>query len=324
MSVQYPVMLVVAVAVGLGLGAAYRWLQRQRTNALAAAGLSTDTQRWGGIRRHLPPLLFLTALTLLLLAVARPQATVPVPRAAGTVVLAFDVSNSMAAEDVEPNRLNAAQSAAVGFVQAQPDTVDIGVIAFNQGALTTHLPTNDHEETVAAINRLTVAGGTSLGQAIVASLAAIVGQSVSLPDPSSDPPPSDLGYWGSATIVLLSDGEDTGGPDAVAAAELAAAAGVHIETIGVGTIEGTTIEVDGYQVATSLNEDLLIQVAETTTGSYHRAEDAQALGAIYRSLELRITTEDELVELTGAVVGIAVLLLTIGGLLMINRFGRIL
>jgi len=324
MSFQYPVMLVVAVAVGLGLVAAYRWLQRQRTNALAAAGLSTDTQGWGGFRRHLPPLLFLTALTLLLLAVARPQATVPVPRAAGAVILAFDVSNSMAADDVEPSRLAAAQSAAVRFVKAQPDTVDIGVIAFNQGALTTHLPTNDREQTVAAINRLTLAGGTSLGQAIIASLAAIIGQSVSLPDPSSDAPPPDLGYWGSATIVLLSDGEDTGGPDALAAAEMAAMAGVHNETIGVGTIEGTTIEVDGYQVATSLNEDLLIQVAETTTGSYHRAQDAQSFGAIYQSLDLRITIADELVELTGGAVGIAVLLLAIGGLLMINWFGRIL
>lgn len=332
MSFQYPMMLVVAAAVGLVLVAAYRWLQRQRTSALKAAGLTTTSTpssaapkaNRGGLRRHVPPLLFLAALVLLLLAVARPQATVPVPRAAGTVILAFDVSNSMAATDIAPTRLAAAQSAAIGFVQAQPDTVDIGVVAFDQGALTTQLPTADHEGTIAAIKRLTVAGGTSLGQAILASLTVIVGQPVSLPDPSSDAPQADLGYWRSATIVLLSDGEDTGGPDAVAAAELAAAAGVHIETVGVGTVEGATVEVDGYQVATSLNEELLTQVAETTTGSYHRAEDAQALGAIYRSLDLRITIEDELVELTGAAVGVAVLLLTIGGLLMINWFGRIL
>ena len=104
--------------------------------------------------------------------------------------------------------------------------------------------------------------------------------------------------------MLLSDGEDTGGPDAVAAAELAAAAGVHIETVGVGTVEGTTIEVDGYQVATALNEELLTEVAATTTGSYHRA--ANARGARRRStesLDLRITIQDELVELTGAAVG---------------------
>jgi Ca-activated chloride channel family protein len=324
MSFQYPLLLAVAVAVGLGLAAAYHWLQRRRRAVLAAAGLTAAGPARSGLRRHLPPLLFLAALIVLLLGAARPQATVPVPRASGTVILAFDVSNSMAAKDIAPTRLAAAQSAAIGFVQAQPDTVDIGVVAFDQGALTTQLPTDDHEGTIAAINRLRVAGGTSLGQAILASLTAIVGKTATIPDPSSEAPPEDLGYWPSATIVLLSDGEDTGGPDAVAAAELAAAAGVHIETIGVGTVQGTTIEVDGFQVATALNEELLSQVAETTTGSYHRAEDAEALGAIYRTLDLRITTKDELLELTGVAVGIAVLLLTIGGLLMINWFGRIL
>ena len=320
MSFRYPVMVVVAVLGGLGLGAAYYWLQAQRAKALAAAGL---TATGAGLRRHLPPLLFLTALALLLLAVARPQATVPVPKATGTVILAFDVSNSMAAEDIAPSRLAAAQAAAVEFVRAQPSTVDIGVVAFGQGAQTTQLPTAEHEAAIAAINRLNVAGGTSLGQAILGSLTVIVGKSVGLPDPTGSTPPADLGYWGSATIVLLSDGEDTGGPDAVAAAELAAAAGVHIETIGVGTVEGATIEVDGYQVSTALNEELLTEVAETTSGSYHRAENAQALGAVYKSLDLRIHTENESIELTGAAVLVAVLLLTAGGLLMTNWFGRI-
>jgi Ca-activated chloride channel homolog len=323
MSFQYPAMVVVAAAAGLGLAAAYHWLQRQRTRALAAAGLTPANPRRAGLRRHLPPLLFLAAVTLLLLAVARPQATIPVPRSTGTVVLAFDVSNSMAAKDIAPSRLAAAKSAATGFVQAQPDTVDIGVIAFDQGALTTQLPSDDHQETLAAINRLAVAGGTSLGQAILASLTVIVGRTVSLPAAGSNEPPPDLGYWRSATIVLLSDGEDTGGPDAVAAAELAATAGVHIETIGIGTVEGTTVEVDGYQVATALNEDLLTEVAKATTGSYHRAEDARRLRDIYRSLDLRTTTKDELVELTGAAIGLAMLLLTAGGVLMTTWFGRI-
>jgi Ca-activated chloride channel family protein len=323
MSFQYPVMVALAVLVGAGLGLAYRWLHRQRSNALAAAGLRTAAAGWAGLRRHLPPMLFLAALTVLLFSAARPQATVPVPRAAGTVILAFDVSNSMAAKDIAPTRLAAAQAAAIDFVRSQPDTVDIGVIAFGQGPLTTKLPTDDHESTVAAIRRLQVAGGTSLGQAILGSLTAITGQPVTLPDPESSSPPPDLGYWGSATIVLLSDGEDTGGPDAVAAAELAASAGVHIETIGVGTVEGATIEVDGFQLATALNEELLAAVAEATNGSYHRAEDAQSLGSIYQSLDLRITTEDELVELTAAGVIIGMLLLTVGGILMINWFGRI-
>jgi Ca-activated chloride channel family protein len=324
MSFQYPVMIAVAAAACLGLVAAYWFLHRQRTRAIAAAGLSSATQGRARMRRHVPPLLFLTALTLLLLAVARPQTTLDIPRAAGTVILAFDVSNSMTATDVAPTRLAAAQAAATGFVRAQPDTVDIGVVAFDQGALTTHPPTKNHDEATAAINRLHAAGGTSLGQAILASLTTILGRPVALPSPSADAPPPNLGYWSSATIVLLSDGENTGGPDAVAAAELAAAAGVHIETVGVGTVAGTTIEVDGYQLVTALDEDLLTQIAETTAGSYHRAGDAKALDQIYRSLDLRITTKPELVELTGAAVGVAVLLLTIGGVLMITWFGRIL
>jgi Ca-activated chloride channel family protein len=323
-SFQYPWMVAVAFGGGLGLAVAYHLLHRQRTKVLVAAGLSGPTSGGARIRRHLPPLLFLAALTLLLLAVARPQATVRIPRATGTVILAFDVSNSMTATDAAPTRLAAAQAAATGFIRAQPDTVDVGVVAFDQGALATRAPTKNHDEAIAAIKRLRAAGGTSLGQAILASLTAIVGRPVGLPDPSSTASPPNLGYWGSATIVLLSDGEETGGPDAAAAAELAAAAGVHVETVGFGTVEGTTITVDGYQVATALNEDLLIQIAQTTAASYHQASDAKALEKIYRSLDLRITSKPEFLELTGVVVGIGVLLLTIGGMLMISWFGRLL
>jgi Ca-activated chloride channel homolog len=324
MSFRYPILVVVAAVVCLALVVAYRAQQRRRANALAAAGLRTAIPGRARIRQHIPPLLFLAALTVLLVAVARPEATVKVPRIAGTVVLAFDVSNSMTATDAPPTRLAAAQTAATRFIEAQPDSVDVGVVAFDQGALTTRKPTKNHDDAVAAIKRLHAAGGTSLGQAILASLTTIVGKQVTLPDPASNAPPPNLGYWGSATIVVLSDGEDTGGPDAVAAAELAANAGVHVDTIGFGTVDGTTIKVDGYQVATALNEDLLTQIAQTTAGSYHRAGDAQSLDRIYRSLDLRMTAKPELVELTGAAVAVAVLLLTIGGLLMINWFGRIL
>jgi Ca-activated chloride channel homolog len=321
MSFRYPEMIAVAVIVGLLLLAAYHWLQQQRSAALGRVAAGT---RWSRVRRHLPPMLFLVALMVLLAGAGRPQATVPVPRAAGTVILAFDVSNSMGADDVKPTRLGAAQAAAIGFVNAQPDTVDIGVVAFDQGALTTRQPSADHDAAVAAIKRLSVAGGTSLGQAILASLSTIVGHPVALPDPNADPTGPSLGYWGSATIVLLSDGEDTGGPDALAAAGLAADAGVHIETIGVGTVAGTTIKIDGFEVATALNEDLLTQIAQTTTGAYHRASDAQSLDTIYKSLDLRITAKPEFLELTGVFVIAAMLLLTIGGVLMITWFGRIL
>jgi Ca-activated chloride channel family protein len=324
MSFTYPWMLAVAAVVCAGLAFAYRSLNRRRTASLAAAGLTTGESRRARLRRQVPPVLFLVAIALLLVGAARPQATVKLPRTAGTVILAFDVSNSMTATDVTPSRLAAAQAAATRFVRAQPDSVDIGVVAFDQGALTSHAPSNNHDQAIGAIKQLHTAGGTSLGQAILASLTAIVGHTVSLPDPSGDTPPPNLGYWGSATIVLLSDGENTGGPDAVAAAQLASDAGVRIDTVGVGTATGTTIEVDGYQVATALNEDLLSQIAQTTAGSYHPAADAQALDTVYRSLDLRITTRSQSVELTAVAAGLGMLFLMIGGLLMISWYGRIL
>ncbi|GIF63663.1 hypothetical protein Ais01nite_16980 [Asanoa ishikariensis] len=318
MSVQHPVMVAVAVLVGAGCALALWRLHRERTRAYAAAGVTAQ----GGLRRYLPPLLFLTAVVFLLLAVARPQATLGVPRTSGTVILAFDVSNSMGADDIAPSRLAAAQAAATAFVEGQPDTVDIGVVAFSQGALTTHQPANRHVETVEAIKRLRVTGGTSLGQAILGSLTAIAGRPVALPEPPAPPP--DIGYHADATIVLLTDGEDTGGPDALQAAELAANAGVHIQTMGVGTVEGDTVDVDGYQISTSLDEDLLSQIAATTSGAYHRAQDAGALDAAYRDLDLRTTIEPQPIELTGSIVVLALLLLAAGALLTIRWFGRLL
>ncbi|MDG4825473.1 VWA domain-containing protein [Asanoa sp. WMMD1127] len=317
MSVEHPVLIAVAVLVGAACAVGLRRLHRERTRAYAAAGVTAR----GGLRRWLPPVLFLAAVVFLLLAVARPQVTLGVPRTSGTVMLAFDVSNSMGADDIAPNRLAAAQNAAIAFVEAQPDTVDIGVIAFSQGALSTHEPGNRHAETVDAIKRLRVTGGTSLGQAILGSLTAIVGRPVLLPEPPAPPP--DVGYHADATIVLLTDGEDTGGPDVLQAAELASNAGVHIQTVGVGTVEGSTVDIDGYQVATALNEDLLTQVATATGGAYHRAADAGALDAAYRDLDLRTTIEPRPVELTGPVVAFALLLLVAGAVLTIHWFGRI-
>jgi Ca-activated chloride channel family protein len=313
---------------------AYVLLQRRRAAALAAVGLAPTAglgltgarpagTRWAAVRRHLPYALILAALPLLLGALARPEATVSVPRVSGTVVVLVDASNSMLADDLEPSRLGAAQAAATSFVQAQPDTVDVGVVVFGQQALTTQEPSDDHDEAVAAIKRLKAGGGTSLGQAILAALTVIVGEPVQLPE-DPDAPPADLGYWGSATIVLFSDGENTGGPDLEGAAILAADAGVHIETVGVGTTRGATVEVDGFQVATALNEELLRGIAAATGGTYHPAGDAEALAESTRSIDLRVAFEPEPVELTAPLSGAAVLLLTIGAFLMIRWYGRLI
>jgi len=257
----------------------------------------------------------------LLVGLARPAAKLAVPRAAGTVLLAFDISNSMRADDVAPTRLGAAQAAATAFVEDQPDTVDVGVLVFGDQALLTQAPTGDHAAAAAAIGRLAASGGTSLGQAILVALGTITGKPVALPEDGAAP--ADLGYWPSATIVVFSDGQETGGPDAEAAAELAAAAGVRIQTVGVGTAKGATVEVDGFQLGTALDESLLTTVAQTTGGAYHPAGDAAALADTTKSIDLRLTTKKEPVELTAPFAGAALLLLMLGALLSIRWHGRI-
>ena len=321
MSFLYPYVLIVAVLISAGAVAAYISLQKRRAAALKAAGFGTLIG--GGLRRHLPYALLLAALPILLVGLARPQAQVAVPRVSGTVLLAFDISNSMAATDVAPSRLAAAQAAATAFVDEQPDTVDVGVLVFGDQALLTQAPTADHPAASAAIARVRPSGGTSLGQAILVGLSTITGKPVSLPAVGSTPDTSALGYWPSATMVVFSDGENTGGPDAEAAAELAAAAGVRIQTVGVGTAKGATVKVDGYQLNTALDESTLTTVAQVTGGAYHAAGDAGTLNDTTKSIDLRLTTKKEPLELTAPFAGAALLLLALGGLLGTRWHGRI-
>ncbi|NUR70488.1 MAG: VWA domain-containing protein [Hamadaea sp.] len=335
MTVMYPLLVVVAVLLAAGAITAYVVLARRRSAALRNAGLGAFAlAALSGRRRHLPYALFLAALPLLLLALARPTAEIKVPRVSGTVILVLDVSQSMTADDVKPSRLAATKSAAAGFAAAQPSTVDMGVVVFGPDGLATQAPTADHQAVLAAIDRASASGGTSLRQAILVALTAIVGKQVALPADGQAP---DLGYWGSATIVLFSDGEDTSGGGGggsggaggdttggvQTAADLAATAGVRIETVGIGTAQGAIVEADGYQVATALHEDVLTNLAATTGGSYHPASDADQLNQIHRSIDLRLTSRPETVELTGVLAVAALLLLTAGGLLMISWHGRI-
>jgi len=325
MTVFYPLMIVAAVVVTAAAVTAYVVLVKKRAQAMRRTNFSlTGPARRLALRRHLPYALMLAALPILLVGVARPQAQIKLPHIAGTVILAFDVSNSMGADDVKPSRLAAAQGAASSFVTAQPDTVDIGVVVFGQDGFATQKPTNDHSAALSAIKRMDIAGGTSLTQAILTALGAIVGHPVGLPDQDSqDQPQPDLGYWGSATIVLFSDGQDANADRAEQAAALASDAGVRIETVGIGTTKGTTVKVDGFQVATALNEELLTTIATTTGGSYHPAEDSAAINQIHKSIDLRLTAKAQPVELTALFAAAGLLLLVAGGLLMIRWHGRI-
>ena len=322
MSLADPVLL----AVGLLVAAALAWAAvaaaRRRAAALASAGVAPGGRaRLGGVW------FTIAGVAVLAVAVAGPAASVPVSRASGTVILAMDVSGSMAATDVTPSRLAAAKRAALSFIDAQPGSVDIGVVAFQQGGLEAALPTADHETTAAAIRRLRTGGGTSLGDAILASLSAITHKTVSVGRDGSTP---NIGYWPSATIVLFSDGQDQAGaasgpdPSLAAAAAVAEKAGVHIDTVGVGTTAGTTVEVDGYHLFTALDVAILTSISHTTGGTYHPASDASELNGIASSINLRLTVTHEPLPLAGAFIALALALLATGAVLTVARTGRVI
>jgi Ca-activated chloride channel family protein len=300
----------------------------QRAQELAEQGLVANpepTQKRARVRRHVPFALFAAALTLLIVGIARPMATVKTPRREGTVILAMDVSNSMRATDVKPSRIEAAKTAARAFVKAQPPAVRVGVVAFGDGAVLVQTPTNVHADVVKSIDRLTPEGGTSLGQALVASLSAIAGKPITLDVQAlaSDSAPVDIGFYGSATVVLMSDGEETSRPDPVWVAELASVAGVRVHTIGVGTDDGAVVQVDGFNVATALDRELLQEVAEVTNGSYHEGDDAEGLAAISETIDLRFKVVSEHTEVTGLFAAAGIVLLIVGALLSVLWFGRV-
>jgi Ca-activated chloride channel family protein len=325
-----PALLAVGLLVAAGLAWAAVAVTRRRAAALASAGIATaspgpgsgrgrDRARMGGVW------FTIAGVAGLAIAVAGPAASVPVSHASGTVILAMDVSGSMAATDVAPSRLGAAKQAALSFINAQPGTVDIGVVAFQQGGLEAALPTADRAATSAAVRRLTAGGGTSLGDAILASLSAITHKTVAIGRDGSAP---NIGYWPSATIVLFSDGQDeagaaSGGTGTGVAASVAEKAGVHVDTVGVGTTGGTTVEVDGYHLFTALNEAALKSISQATGGTYHPASDASELNGIASSINLRLTVTKEPLPLAGAFIALALALLAAGAVLTVTRTGRV-
>ncbi len=332
-----------AALVLLALIPAGAWLlgaldQRRRRRAAARGGL--DLGGGGANRRavlrRIPALLFLAGFAVLVVALARPQSVLSLPREEGTVILAIDVSGSMAATDLQPTRMEAAKAAAEAFVAQQPSSVVIGIVAFSDSGLAVQAPTNDQGAVLAAISRLAPERGTSLGEGILASLQAIALEesppatdyySLRSPSPSPSPTPTPTpvpaGSHTSAVVVLLTDGENNEAPDPAVAAQAAADRGIRIFTVGLGSPAGTTVNLDGFQVHTQLNEPLLQQIASVTDGAYYRAEDAQQLRSIYAGLDTRLVVEPEKIEITGLFAGAGVLLLAAGGVASLAWLGRL-
>jgi Ca-activated chloride channel family protein len=274
----------------------------------------------------------LAGLTIMVLALARPQSVIGVPRFEGTVILSFDVSGSMVAEDVAPTRMEAAKAAARAFVARQPPAILVGVTAFSDSGFSMLVPTADEAEILAAIDRLGPERGTSVARGIISSLTAIAVSKRDAeagyytnrsPDPAPLPPVVPPGTDVPAAIVLLTDGENNIDPDPLAAAAAAAERGIRIFTVGVGTEEGTTIEVEGFVVHSRLDEALLQGIADMTGGTYYRAGDPSEIAAIYDRITTELVIKPEAQEVTSLFAGAGILVLLVGGLASLRWLGRL-
>jgi Ca-activated chloride channel family protein len=334
MSFIWPMMLVLLLLIPLCV-LAYLRLYRRRQRIAERFGNLWLSQRDEGrrlaYRRHVPAALFLIALTLLIFALARPEAVVSLPRIEGTVMLAFDVSGSMAADDLKPTRIEAAKAAAQDFVQRQPLNVRIGVIAFSEGGLAVQAPTNDRDAILASISRLTPQRGTSLGSGILAALDVLTADpnwgtrlySNLTPQPTLTPTPMPKGTYMSGAIVLLTDGENNMRPDPLAAAQVAADRGVRIYTVGIGSAAGTNLHINGFTVHTQLDEETLQQIAQLTDGVYYNAENEEDLRRIYETLNTQAVIKPEKIEITAIFAGVSILVMLIGAAFSLLWFSRL-
>ena len=342
MTFVWPAMLWLALVLPV-LVLLYLWLlRRRRAEALRYPSLGLVRQAVGkGLRwrRHLPPALLLLALGAMIVAGARPLAVVTLPTQQQTVILAMDVSGSMRATDVAPDRITASQAAAKTFAQELPREVRIGVVAYGGSAHLVQPPTLSREDVIAAIDRFQLQRGTAIGSGIMVALATIfpdagidvsqAGSSRRLPergklaqDGQPDFTPVAPGSYGSAVIVLLTDGQNTAGPDPMDAAQIAASRGVKVFTVGFGTKDGETIAFEGWSMRVRLDEDTLRNVANLTQGEYFYAGSGADLKQVYQALRSRLVFEKKETEVTALFTYLAALLVLVATGLSLWWFGR--
>jgi Ca-activated chloride channel family protein len=336
------------------LVAVYVWLLgRKKKMALRYASLSIVREAMGAgqsIRRHIPPLLFLLSIAAMLVAASRPFAVVTLPSDRQTIMLAMDVSGSMRATDVLPNRLVASQNAAKAFLADLPRNVRVGIVAFAGTASVVQPPTLSREDLLAAIDKFQLQRATAIGNAIVVSLAELFPDAgidlasmeygrvrqrgISLDqarkqgsdskEGKKDFTPVAPGSYTSAAIILLTDGQRTTGVDSLDAAKLAADRGVRVYTVGVGTVEGETIGFEGWSMRVRLDEETLKGIARATQAEYFYAGTAADLKKVYETLSSRLTLEKKETEISGLLALAAAVLALLSAGLSLLWFNRIL
>jgi Ca-activated chloride channel family protein len=311
-----PVRLWLLLAV-IALGVIYAALQAGRrryavrfTNLDLLDKVAPKNPGW---RRHVVAMTFLGAIALQVVAFADPQRTERVPKERATVVLAIDVSLSMMADDVSPNRLEGAKEAAKQFVEQLPEKLNLGLVAFSGVAAVKVTPTQDRESVLAAIDNLTLGEGTAIGDAILASLSAI-----------ETVPPDEEGTTPPAVIILMSDGKTTKGtPDADAAAQ-ASEAGVAVSTIAFGTANGTiTLPEEPVPIPVPVDEQALAAVADATGGSTYDAQSTEELKQVYQGIGSSVGYVEERHSIAGWFVGLALLAALLTAALSLTWFSRL-
>jgi Ca-activated chloride channel family protein len=348
-----PLWLLALVPVIVGL---YLLVLRRKKRAAvryASLAMIKDAMTAGNrFRRHVPPLLFLVSLTLMLFAIARPAAVVTLPSQHETIILAMDVSGSMRAVDVKPNRLTAAQEAARAFINDQPRNVRIGIVSFAGTAAVVQPPTENREDLLAAIDRFTLQRGTAIGSGILVSLKTIFpdvefdlgrsnprinasdtgrGRSLGRPGAADKDAkgkeadkPAQPGSYASAAIILLTDGQATTGPDPVEAAKMAADRGVRVYTVGIGTVAGEIIGAEGWSMRVRLDEESLKQIATVTRADYYYAGTATDLKKIYEGMNAKLVLKKQQTEITALVVAAAAVFAVLAAGLSLMWFNRVL
>lgn len=302
MSFQQPLFLLALLAVPLAAAAVVWWRRRRPARGIAYPDLDIVARADPGprMRRHLPLALALLALTGLAFALARPEVDRAQPRERATIMLVIDVSGSMAAADVSPYRLRAAQDAALTFAEEVPRQYQVGLVSFNGRANLLVAPTTDRDALGRAIETLVPDGATAVGEAVATSLDAIrASQGVA----------EEGGRLEAARIVVLSDGATTVGLPPALAAERAGQAGVPVYTVSLGTMDG--VLPNGQRVPPDVEG--MRDLAEATGGEAYESRDAEEVSEVYEQLGSFIGTEQVPTEVTGWPAGIAAALLALAG-----------
>jgi Ca-activated chloride channel homolog len=333
------------------LVAVYAWsLRRRRRSGARYSSLALLRDARPGssrLRRHLPFALFASAVVALVVALGRPAMVLSVPSNQTTIILAMDVSGSMCSTDILPTRLEAAEAAAIAFVDAQNQRTRIGIVAFSGFAAVIQPPTSDQKTLVDAIRSLTTGRRTAVGSGILASIDALaefdptIARSVLPGRPGTEPPPLLPGAYAADIIVVLTDGASNAGPEPVDAARQAVDRGLRVYTIGFGSAEGGQFDPEcrrqflgnepggglggfggggagGFR--RGIDEDTLRQVADLTGGSYYPAESAAQLEQVFAGLPTTLITKQEVVEVSAGFVGLGGLLAAIA--LLLGRLWR--